>query len=206
MTALLSLDLVRKGVETKQILLTVGSDLDNLTIPEIADRYVGEIVIDRYGRRIPKSAHGTENIEKYTSSSVALTEAMMKLFDRIVNPDLLSRRITVVANDVITEDDAKEKNQYEQMDLFSDFGITTSNNYVNQNSNGTNQNSNKTNNTNQPQKLHPDSEKEERQKRVQEAALKIKDKYGKNAILKGMNLQQGGTTIERNAQIGGHKA
>ena len=206
MTELLSLDLVRKGVETKQILLTVGYDIDNLTIPEIADRYVGEIVIDRYGRRIPKSAHGTENLKKYTSSSVALTEAMMKLFDRIVNPDLLSRRITVVANDVITEEDAKEKNQYEQMDLFSDFGITTSNNYVNQNGNGTNQNSNKTNNTNQPQKLHPDSEKEERQKRVQEAALKIKDKYGKNAILKGMNLQQGGTTIERNAQIGGHKA
>jgi len=198
MTELLTLDLVRKGIETKQLVLTIGYDIDNLTIPEIADNYRGEIVIDRYGRRIPKHAHGTENLKKYTSSSVTITEAMVRLFERIINPNLLTRRITVVANDVISEKDAAEKNRYEQMDLFSDFGLSTDEPM--QNNSGASVGYGKL------EKLHPESEKEDRQKRVQEAALKIKDKYGKNAILKGMNLQEGGTTIERNAQIGGHKA
>lgn len=191
MTELLSLDLVRKGIKTKQILLTIGYDIDNLTRPEIATKYSGEIVIDRYGRRIPKHAHGTENLKKYTSSSVIIGEAMMALFDRIANPDLLSRRITVVANDVVTEKEADEKNQYTQMDLFSDFGISTSS---------------VTDERDDSFYLHPDSEREERQKKVQEAAIKIKEKYGKNAVIKGMNLLESGTTIERNAQIGGHKA
>ena len=193
MTELLALDLVRKGIVTKQIVLNVGYDIDNLTNPEILSKYKGEIIVDRYGRKIPKYAHGTENLKKYTSSNVIISEAMMKLFDRIVNPDLLTRRISVVANGVITEEDSVEKNSYEQLDLFSDFGLT--NEAMDEHSDG-----------DSIEMLHPDSEKEERQKRVQQAALKIKDKYGKNAILKGMNLQEGGTTIERNAQIGGHKA
>lgn len=203
MTELLSMDLVRKGIMTKQVVLTIGYDIDNLTREDIAAKYTGEVTIDRYGRRVPKHAHGTENLKKYTSSSVLLTEAMMKLFDRVVNPDLLTRRLTVVANDVVTEKEAADKNQYEQMDLFSDFGLTAAVN----NSDFTNDGGTGTKKVEDiVEMLHPDSEKEERQKRVQEAALKIKDKYGKNAILKGMNLQQGGTTIERNAQIGGHKA
>jgi len=198
MTELLALDLVRKGIVTKQIVLTIGYDIENLTNPEIADRYRGEIVIDRYGRRIPKHAHGTENLKKYTSSSVVITEAMMKLFDRVMNPDLLTRRLNVVANDVIPEKDAVEKNRYEQMDLFSDFGISEDGSDEKNNSAASGKIV--------LEKLHPESEMEERQKRVQQAALKIKDKFGKNAILKGMNLEEGGTTIERNAQIGGHKA
>lgn len=203
MTELLSMDLVRKGIMTKQVVLTIGYDIDNLTRDDIASKYTGEVTIDRYGRRVPKHAHGTENLKKYTSSSVLLTEAMMKLFDRVVNPDLLTRRLTVVANDVVTEKEAADKNQYEQMDLFSDFGLTT---MVNEAGAANNGKVGVKKVEEIVEKLHPDSEKEERQKRVQEAALKIKDKYGKNAILKGMNLQQGGTTIERNAQIGGHKA
>ena len=205
MTELLALDLVRKRLATKQIVLNVGYDIECLTRPEIADNYVGEITIDRYGRRVPKAAHGTENLKKYTSSNVSIGEAMMKLFDRIVNPGLLTRRISVVANDVIFEEEAYEKNRYEQMDLFSDFGIETESkevDYVNQEKlNGYGLAADK-----KVEQLHPDSEKEERQRKVQQAALAIKDKYGKNAILKGMNLQEGGTTIQRNAQIGGHKA
>lgn len=191
MTELLALDLVRKKIVTKQIVLNVGYDIECLTRPEIADKYDGPITIDRYGRATPKHAHGTENLKKYTSSNVLLAEAMMKLFDRIVNPDLLTRRISVVANEVIFEEDAVEKNRYDQMDLFSDFGLTTEIGEVEET---------------HIEQLHPESEKEERQRKVQQAALAIKDKYGKNAILKGMNLQEGGTTITRNAQIGGHKA
>lgn len=196
MTELLTLDLVKKGLMTKQIVLTIGYDIDNLTSKEIMDNYHGEIVIDRYGRKIPKSSHGTQNLKKYTASSKIIGEAMMELFDRIANPLLLSRRLTVVAADVITNSSAQEKNRYEQMDLFSDFGISTTDDQSSQNDDK----------ASKIEKLHPDSEMEDREKRVQEAAIKIKNKFGKNAVLKGMNLEEGGTTIERNAQIGGHKA
>ena len=203
MTELLSLDLVNKGIVTKQLILTIGYDIENLTNPEISSKYDGEITIDRYGRKVPKHAHGTENLKKYTSSSVIIGEAMMKLFDRVYNPLLMSRRITVVANDVIDEKDAAEKNRYEQMDLFSDFGISLDGDdsaSEGEKPVGSDKKGAKV------ERLHPESESEERQRRVQQAALEIKDRYGKNAILKGMNLQEGGTTMERNAQIGGHKA
>jgi len=239
MTELLALDLVKKRIVTKQIVLNVGYDIECLTRPEIASKFKGEIVVDRYGRKTPKYAHGTENLKKYTSSNVTIGEAMMKLFDRIVDKDLLTRRISVVANDVIFEEDAKEKNRYEQMDLFSDFGIGTDSGAGGSTDSGaggstddsiggsaegrdiqvrggqigshsgniySGNNHTAYKNDKKIEMLHPDSEKEERQKKVQQAALAIKDKYGKNAILKGMNLQEGGTTIQRNAQIGGHKA
>lgn len=205
MSELLSYDLLKKGITTKQLILTVGYDIDNLTDPERAKNYTGEVTIDRYGRRVPKHAHGTENLDKYTSSNVVIVEAMMRLFDRVMNPALLSRRITVVANDVITEAEAKERNRYQQMDLFADFGLVAGDS-SDSSSDADGDKSTGLHNTPEIEMLHPEEEKEERQKRVQEAALKIKDRYGKNAILKGMNLQEGGTTIERNAQIGGHKA
>ena len=205
MSELLSYDLLKKGITTKQLILTVGYDIDNLTDPERAKNYTGEVTIDRYGRRVPKHAHGTENLDKYTSSNVVIVEAMMRLFDRVMNPALLSRRITVVANDVITEAEAKERNRYQQMDLFADFGLVAGDS-SDSSSDADGDKPVSLHNTTEIEMLHPEEEKEERQKRVQEAALKIKDRYGKNAILKGMNLQEGGTTIERNAQIGGHKA
>lgn len=205
MSELLSYDLLKKGITTKQLILTVGYDIDNLIDPERAKKYTGEVTIDRYGRRVPKHAHGTENLDKYTSSNVVIAEAMMRLFDRVMNPALLSRRITVVANDVITEAEAKERNRYQQMDLFADFGLVAGDS-SNSSSDADGDKPVGLHNAPEIEMLHPEEEKEERQKRVQEAALKIKDRYGKNAILKGMNLQEGGTTIERNAQIGGHKA
>ena len=176
MTELLTLDLVKKNLVTNQIVLTIGYDIDNLTVPSISKFYNGEITIDRYGRKIPKHAHGTINLDHKTSSTKIIMEAAMNLYERIINDKLLVRRINITANNVINEADVKEEQNYEQIDLFVDY-----------------------------EEVNKKREKEKAEKEIQKAMLNIKKKYGKNAILKGMNLQEGGTTIERNSQIGGHK-
>lgn len=182
MTDMLSLDLVKKKLLTDQMVVTIGYDIESLTRPEIREKYKGDIVTDVYGRKIPKHAHGTINLPKYTASTRQIIDAVMELYDRIINPDLLVRRMNVTACRVRYEDEIKEENTFAQMDLFSDFGIGNSNSEETQ---------------------KEDSEKE---RRIQEALLKIKDRYGKNAVLKGMNFEEGATAKERNAQIGGHKA
>ena len=179
MMTLLSLDLVKKGVVTKKITLTVGYDRESL-IGERGKKYKGAVVKDHYGRPIPKHSHGTENIDHYTSSTTLLCEAVLRLYDRIVDPDLLLRRMYVVAENVIFERDIPEE-QPVQLDFFSDP-------------------------TEQAEKIDRARAAEEKEHRLQQATLKIQEKYGKNAILKGMNFLDGGTTIERNGQIGGHKA
>ena len=175
MTESLALDLVQKRLVTDQIVLEIGYDIDNLTNPNIRNLYNGEITIDRYGRSVPKHAHGTINIDHKTSSSKILLEKVMSLYERIINNNLLVRRITITANKVENESEVKE-NPYEQIDLFVDY-----------------------------KELENKRKKEQAEKEIQKAMLDIKCKYGKNAILKGMNLQKEGTTIERNSQIGGHK-
>ena len=175
MTELLALDLVKKNLVTNQIVLDIGYDIDNLTNPTISDFYNGEITIDRYGRKVPKHAHGRVNIDHKTSSCKVITEHVMNLYKRIMNDKLLVRRINITANNVVNEDNVKE-DSYEQIDLFIDYN-----------------------------ELNKKRKKEKEEKEIQKAMLDIKNKYGKNAILKGMNLQKEGTTIERNAQIGGHK-
>jgi len=176
----LALDLVSKNVVTDQLVLTVGYDIDNLSIVDIRESYDGEITKDYYGRNVPKHAHGTINIDHKTSSSRVIMEYMLKLYDRIVNKNLLIRRINIVANNVINKSLVKDNYIIEQFDLFTDYN-----------------------------ELH---EKKEQQKedeiidnKIQNVMLDIKNKYGKNAILKGMNLEDGGTTIDRNKQIGGHR-
>ena len=176
MTELLTLDLVEKNLVTNQIVLTVGYDIENLTDPYISNSYNGEITIDRYGRKIPKHAHGTINLDHKTSSTKIIMEATMKLYERIMNKKLLVRRINITANNVVDEETAKQEKTFEQIDLF----------------------------TNYQEKVEKRKE-EQTEKQLQKAMIDIKTKYGKNAILKGMNLQEGGTTIERNGQIGGHK-
>lgn len=177
MTDLLVLDLVDKGLVTDQMVLTVGYDIDNLADPERRKQYSGAVVTDRYGRKIPKHAHGTANLPGHTSSTREITEAVMALFDRIVDPDLLVRRLNIVACHVLRETDVVPSGLGGQLDLFA---------------------------------LQEDpAEKEEqrqREKRRQQAVIEIKKKYGKNAILKGMNLEEGATARDRNRQIGGHKA
>ena len=183
MTDLLVLDLVDKGLVCNQIVLTVGYDIENLADPKRAGAYKGEIVKDHYGRRIPKHAHGTGNLGEYTSSTRLIMDAMMELYDSIVDSDLLIRRVTVVANHIKREKDVikQEESGFSQMDLFTDY-----------------------------EKLEREKkdkeEKRRREKNMQKAVLAIKEKYGKNAILKGTNFEEGAMTIERNNQIGGHKA
>ena len=181
MTDLLVLDLVDKGLVTDQMVLTIGYDIDNLTDPAIRNKFHGEVTTDRYGRKVPKHAHGTANLPEYTSSTRMIMKAVEDLYDRIINPDLLVRRIYVVASRVITEGEAKEKEVFEQMDLFTDY-----------------------------EALKKEKEQEQtelqKEKRIQHAILDLQKKFGKNAVLKGMNLEEGAMTRERNKQIGGHKA
>ena len=174
MTELLSLDLVDKHLVTNQLVLTVGYDIENLKDSFI--EYKGEITIDRYGRSIPKHAHGTQNIDHYTSSSKIIGEAVIKLYERIIDKNLLTRRINISANNLINENDVKNQQTFEQIDLFTDYS-----------------------------ELKKEQEKEKKEHELQKSILDIKKKYGKNAILKGMNFEDGGTTIERNEQVGGHK-
>ncbi len=181
MTEILVLDLVEKRLVTDQMVLTVGYDIENLSNPEIMRKYKGEITADYYGRKVPKHAHGTVNLDRQTSSTKIITEAVMDLYDRIVNPDLLIRRVTIVANHLLDEKSVKEKDSYEQMDLFTDYALLQ-------------------------RKQEKEKEALSKERRLQEAMLEVKRKFGKNAILKGTNLQEGATTIERNNQIGGHKA
>lgn len=181
MADLLVLDLVDKGLVTDQIVITVGYDIENLTDPERSKKYHGDVVIDRYGRRIPKHAHGTINLETPTSSTKKIVDAASELYDRIVSPDLLVRRLTIAASRVVDAGTVKPESQYEQLDLFTDYTALQA-------------------------KREQEKAELEREKKVQEAMLKIKKKFGKNAILKGMNLEDGATAKDRNSQIGGHKA
>lgn len=182
MTDLLVLDLVAAKLLTNQMVLTVGYDIENLTNPETGKKYRGEVTTDRYGRKIPKHAHGTVNLQNPTSSTNQIVEAVMGLYDSIVDETLLVRRINVTANHLIEEADAEEEeSHFVQMDLFTDYNTLEK----------------------QRQEKEANLKKE---RALQEAVLTAKKKYGKNAILKGMNLEEGATTMERNRQIGGHKA
>lgn len=182
MTDLLVLDLVEKGLVTDQIVLTVGYDIENLTDPKRSRRYKGEVKTDHYGRRVPKEAHGTATLGEYTSSTRKITDATMELYDRIVNPDLLVRRMYISANRLVHEREAKGKDTLtEQMNMFVDYEQV------------------------REEREHEMAELQ-REKQMQTAIIDIKRKFGKNAILKGMNLEEGATAKDRNSQIGGHKA
>ena len=177
----IALDLVSKRLVTDQMVLTVGYDIESLTNPDIRENYDGDIKRDRYGRSIPKHAHGTANLPMRTSSSHLIIEAVMKIYDNVVNHDLLIRRINITIHHVAGEDYAQEPACPQQLDLFVDYDAME-----------------------RQQKQQQAALDKER--RVQEAQLAIKQRYGKNAILKGMSFKEGATAKERNRQIGGHKA
>ncbi len=181
MADLLALDLVDKGLVCDQVVLTVGYDIENLKNPELRRRYSGEITTDNYGRAIPKHAHGSENLGHYTASGKQILQAVTALFERVVDPLLLVRRMNLVANHVIYEVDLPEEKEVEQLDLFTDYSAR------------------------EEQEKQEEAE-QQRERRRQQALLSIKKKFGKNAIMKGMNLEEGATAKERNATIGGHKA
>ena len=194
MTELLVLDLVRKGLVTKQVTLTVNYDRESLTVlrqgqgtedtvygyAKTGERYTGEVGADYYGRVAPKHAHGTGNLDHWTSSTKAIMKAMTEVYDRIVDPDLLVRRMYVVACNVIPEKEIPPEGPV-QLDLFTDYG--------------------------EVQRQEEERKAAEaKEKRLQKATIVMQEKFGKNAVLKGMNLEKKGTTRERNMQIGGHRA
>ena len=179
MIDLLSLDLTDKHLVTKQLVLDIGYDIENLTNPTIRRLYDGEITIDSYGREVPKHSHGTINLDYNTSSTKVLSKKCIELYDRIVNKNLLIRKINITACNVINENKAKNEVVFEQLNLFCS--------------------------TNDSEQNIEEKKKQEEDNKLQHTLINIKNKYGKNSILKGMNLEEGGTTIDRNNQVGGHK-
>ncbi|MBR0365412.1 MAG: DNA methylase [Clostridia bacterium] len=172
----LALELVEKRLVTDQIVLTINYDKESLN-----GSYKGEVTTDRYGRSVPKHAHGAESLDEYTSSTKGIVAAAMKLYDRIVKKSLLVRRINITANHVINEDAVPKKPEYEQLSLFDDYEKSEA-------------------------ERNKAEEKKHRERSMQRAIVAIKQKYGKNSVVKGMNLSEGATSMDRNAQIGGHKA
>ncbi len=181
MTEQLVLDLVEKGLVTDQIVLTVGYDIGNLSDPAVHRPEQTEVTTDRYGRKMPRHAHGIANLARQTSSTKCIVNAVLDLYDRIINPGFLIRRIYISANHVADENTAANTPAFEQLDLFTDYARLE-------------------------QEREEEEAKRKRERKLQEAMLDIKKKYGKNAILKGANLVEGSTVIDRNRQIGGHRA
>ncbi len=179
MTELLALDLVRKHFVTKQVGLYIGYDRTSLD-GDRGKKYKGPICLDHYGRKVPKHANGTAKIDHYTSSAKAIMEAMLGIYDRVVDKELLVRRVNICASNLIPEDQIPEEKPV-QLDMFTDYEAVE-------------------------REKKEQQAAEEKERRLQRVTLQIHDKYGKNTMLKGMNFLEGGTTIERNGQIGGHKA
>ena len=177
----MALDLFAKRLVTDQLVLTINYDTENLTDPVRRAQYMGPVTTDYYGRMVPKHAHGTENLTRHTSSSSMIGEALLRLYDRITDHRLLVRRITLVTNHVVQEDQVKPKTSPVQLDLFTDYEAME-------------------------QKRKEEEEALAKERRLQEAQLAIKDRFGKNAILRGMSYIEGATAKDRNAQIGGHRA
>ena len=178
----MALSLVSKRMVTDQIVLTVGYDAESLTRPEIRDKYHGEITTNYYGKAVPKHAHGTWNFDTLTSSSCLMMTAAAELFDRLVNPDLLIRRLNLTVNHVVPETvAAAQHTEPQQLDLFTDYEALK-------------------------KQKQEEQARLEKERRIQEVQLKIKQRFGKNAILRGLNFSEGATAKERNEQIGGHKA
>lgn len=182
MTYAMSLELVSKRLVTDQMVLNIGYDRESLTDPHIASKYNGPIAMDYYGKMTPKPAHGTATLEEHSSSSRVLTNAIIDLFYRIVNKELLVRRINISMNRIISEDKVKaNKTDPVQLDLFTDYE--------------------------EQEKLDQQKKQElDKERRMQEALLVIKQRFGKNSILKGTSYEEGATAKERNNQIGGHKS
>ena len=159
MAELLALDLYEKRLLTTGVSLWICYDRQGLE----SSGYEGELARDPWGRIMPKPVHGGMGLGWETNSSTILVNAFMRVFEAIVDPRLMVRRVNLAAEDVIHIED-------KQPELFDDF------------------------------------EEHEKEDRLQEVRLDIIRRFGKNAILKGMNLEEGAMTRERNIQIGGHKA
>ena len=174
----LSMDLTKKELLTDQIVIAFGYDIGDVT----EKMNESQLEKDWYGRTVPTGEHGSINLTHFTSSTTEIMNAATKLYDKLVNKKLHVRRIFIVASRVINEKDIdKVTPKYEQLNLFMSEEEFSQRKKVN-------------------------SVEEMKEKKLQKTIINIKDKYGKNSVLKGMNYEKSGTTIERNKQIGGHKA
>lgn len=194
MTELLVLDLVRKNLVTKKLELTIGYDRESIeyshkgkslkdstfVIAGTKKKYTGKVNTDHFGRPLPYHAHGTGNLDRWTSSTSRIMNVMVELYDEIINPDLLVRRITVVACNLIPATEIPEDAPF-QMDLFTDYAALE-------------------------KEKAAENAADEKERKLQKATLAIHDRFGKNAVLKGMNLQDGAMTMKRNKQVGGHSS
>jgi len=176
----MALDLVAKHLVTDQLVLNIGYDAESLTNPAVRTKYHGPVSHDHYGRTVPKQAHGSTNLQP-TSSSKRITQAVTDLYDRIANPDLLIRYLNLTTNHVVDERQAAAQPMAKQLDLFDDYDALQ-------------------------RQQQAETEARDKERRLQEAQLLIKERFGKNAILKGLNFEDGATARDRNNQIGGHKA
>ena len=178
----LSIDLVRSGLFTNQVVVDVGYDIENLTDAKRAAKYKGAIVTDHYGRQVPKSVHGSKNLDRQTSSTNKIMDAVAAIYDNIVDKNFLVRRFTVAVTHLIPEAEAKSViPEMEQLDLFTDYEALE-------------------------QQRKAEGDELDRELKIQKALITLRDKFGKNAIVKGLNMHEGATAMERNKQIGGHKA
>ncbi|MBP3728681.1 MAG: DNA methylase, partial [Lachnospiraceae bacterium] len=175
----LAMDLVRKGLVTDQLVLDVGYDIDNLKDPERRKQYKGPVKEDHYGRQVPAPAHGSQNFKNPTSSSLEMIEAAERIYRRVVNPSLLVRRFYLSVNRLKEEDAAEETPLPEQLSLFRDYEAET-------------------------RQAQKEAARRSKERKAQETVLAIRDRFGKNAVLRGMNFEEGATARERNAQVGGH--
>lgn len=181
MAETLALDILSKRLMTRQLVMSMGYDVASLADPEVRAAYHGEVKADRYGREVPKHAHGTENLEHLTSSARRITTAALTLFRRIVNPQLLVRRLTITATHVVREQSQASSPQLQQLDLFCDYEALQ-------------------------RKQQQQRDRLAKERRLMEATLALKQRYGKNSLLRGTNYAEGATQRQRNGQIGGHKA
>ena len=183
----ISYSLLDKRLVTDHLTLTIGYDAENLSDPDRRAAYRGEVKTDRYGRKIPKHAHGTRHLPRHTSSAQLIVSAVSELYDAVTNPALLIRRMTVCAEHVIPEEDAVTGTaapvhpSFEQLDFFTDYEA-------------------------REREQAAQEETLARERRLQEASLSLKKRFGKNAVFKGTDLTEGATALERNQTIGGHKA
>ena len=190
MAELLALELVRRGLVTRQVVLEVGYDRESIVsggrgrnsyrVARTGKNYGGIVENDPYGRPCPRRAHGTGNLDRYTSSAKRMMDAAVNVYSEIVDPDLLIRRVNMTACALIREDEVPAEEPV-QLDFFTDYEELE-------------------------RKRREEDAADEKERKLQKATLALQSKYGKNVILKGMNLQEGATTMERNAQVGGHRA
>ena len=180
MADLLVLEMISKEYETDMLVLTIEYDAENLQNPNYKKFCRGEIKEDRYGREVPKPAHGTFRLDKKTFSTRIISEGFVYLYDEIINRNLLIRKIYLTVGNLTDEKELKQENQYEQVNLFTNYGKLA-------------------------EKEKEEKVKLEKEKKIQSTIIDLKNRFGKNAIIKGMDLEEDATTIQRNGQIGGHQ-